>query len=351
MITPGHQPTDPHVLYRLRDGIYAADLLIVAVAELDLFTWLDGNPQARSGEICQQLDLDARAFDVMTTYLVSLGLLQRGAADSLRLTQLAADHLVATSPWDLRAYYASLRERPACLELLQVLRTGRPASWASAEARQDWSERLIEPAFAQRITAAMDARGRFLGPALAVALDGTAGAGRVLDVGGGSGIYACALLDRMPDMRAAVFECPPVDQAARQLLADRGYADRVDVIAGDMFTDPLPEGYDLHLFSHVLHDWGQEHVRHLIASSFAALPPGGWLVDHDAHIDGRKTGPRSVAEYSVLLMHSTPGKCWSVAELGDMLQEAGFSVVDCRSTTGDRSAVIARKPADDDDCS
>ena len=32
--------SDPTPLYRLRDGVYAADLLIVAVCDLDLFTWL-----------------------------------------------------------------------------------------------------------------------------------------------------------------------------------------------------------------------------------------------------------------------------------------------------------------------
>ena len=32
--------TDPTFLYRLRDGVYAPDLLIVAIAELDLFTRL-----------------------------------------------------------------------------------------------------------------------------------------------------------------------------------------------------------------------------------------------------------------------------------------------------------------------
>ena len=31
--------------------------------------------------------------------------------------------------------------------------------------------------------------------------------------------------------------------------------DRIDVVTGDMFTDPLPSGFDAHLYSHVLHDW------------------------------------------------------------------------------------------------
>jgi len=32
--------TDPTMLYRLRDGVYTPDFLNVAIAELDLFTWL-----------------------------------------------------------------------------------------------------------------------------------------------------------------------------------------------------------------------------------------------------------------------------------------------------------------------
>jgi hypothetical protein len=62
------------------------------------------------------------------------------------------------------------------------------------------------------------------------------------------------------------------------------------------------------------------------------------------HVNENKTGPLAAAEYSVFLMHSTPGKCWSTGELSLMLREAGFATVICRPTAGDRSAVIARKP-------
>ena len=85
-------------------------------------------------------------------------------------------------------------------------------------------------------------------------------------------------------------------------------------------------------------------MRQLLSASFAALQPGGWLVDHDTHINAGKTGPLPVAEYSVLLMHSTPGKCWSEDELAAFLQETGFVDVDCRPTAGDRTAIIARRP-------
>jgi 3-hydroxy-5-methyl-1-naphthoate 3-O-methyltransferase len=95
---------------------------------------------------------------------------------------------------------------------------------------------------------------------------------------------------------------------------------------------------------HVLHDWDESRVRRLLAASYAALSPGGWLVDHDAPINGDKSGPLPVAEYSDLVMHSTPGKCWSTGELGAMLAEIGFKLHDHGPTVADRAALIARKP-------
>jgi hypothetical protein len=335
--------TDPAPLYRIRDGVYAPDLLIVAVAELDLFSRLHERGGIGFQGLCDEFELDARAADVMVTYLVALGLLQRAPDGLIGVSRTAEDHLLAGSRYDLRAYFGSLRERPACVELLKVLRTGESAAWASAAAAQDWGARLDDLEFARRITAAMDARGAFLAPVLAEALSDVP-VRRVLDVGGSSGIYACALVDRNPYLHATVLERPPVDHAARMLLADRGYSERVDVITGDMFTDEWPAGSDLHLFSHVLHDWGETEIRQLFAASFAALSPGGWIVDHDTHINAEKTGPLPVAEYSVLLMHSTPGKCWSVGELAVFLEQTGFTDVACQPTAADRTAVLARKP-------
>jgi hypothetical protein len=42
-------------------------------------------------------------------------------------------------------------------------------------------------------------------------------------------------------------------------------------------------------------------------------------------------------------MHATPGKCWSTGELAAMMRDVGFTSVEYRPTTADRSAVIADK--------
>lgn len=145
-------------------------------------------------------------------------------------------------------------------------------------------------------------------------------------------------------MNAAVLEKPPVDDVARALIAQKGFSERVEVIGLDMFADDLPQGFDVHLWSHVLHDWGESDVRLLLSKSFESLNPGGMVVIHDARVNAEKTGPLPVARFSVLIMHSTRGKCYSVQEIGAFLEELGFQKLRFSETTGNRSVIIAVKP-------
>jgi acetylserotonin N-methyltransferase len=110
-----------------------------------------------------------------------------------------------------------------------------------------------------------------------------------------------------------------------------------------MFADVWPADFDVHLISNVLHDWDEPEVRTLLAKSHAALPRGGQLIVHDAHINADKTGPLHVAEYSALLMNITEGKCYSVREMQSYLNAAGFDWVDYQPTAVGRSFILARK--------
>ncbi len=332
---------DPLRIYRYRDGIYAVDLLNAAVVHLDFFTWLAAHP-ADKATICRELQLTDRPVDVMLTLFTANGFV-RPEKGVFHVTEVAREHLVQGSPWFLGPYFASLKDRPVTLDMVKVLRTDKPANWGSSKTEKEWTRAMEEPDFAERFTAAMDCRGIYLGRAVAHALN-TGGRTRLLDIAGGSGIYACAITAAHPRVHATVFEKSPVDKVAAQLIAARGYAERVSVQAGDMFNDAPPTGFDMHLFSNVLHDWDTPVVKRLLEKSFAALPAGGMLVIHDMHLDREKSGPLPVAEYSVILMHSTEGKCYSLGELDDLFRAVGFRDLQHRPTAADRSIVTAVKP-------
>jgi SAM-dependent methyltransferase len=332
--------TDPLEIYRLRDGFYAVDLLGAALVHFDLFTWLAEQPSDRAA-ICRELQIVERPTDVMLTLFTAMGLVEpKGGV--FHVSELAREHLVRSSPWFLGPYYAALKDRPVLQDFVSVLRTGRTANWGSFKDEKDWAKAMEDETFANHFTAAMDCRGMYLGPAVARKLE-CAGYTRLLDVAGGSGIYACAIVAKHPHLAATVFEKPPVDGVARRAIEKRGFRDRVSVTAGDMLKEEWPAGFDLHLISNVLHDWDEPIVKQLLAKSFRALKPGGMLVIHDAHLNETKSGPLPVAKYSALLMHSTEGKCYSLGEMRSCLAEAGFTGLTFVETAADRSIITARR--------
>jgi hypothetical protein len=99
----------------------------------------------------------------------------------------------------------------------------------------------------------------------------------------------------------------------------------------------------VHLFSNVLHDWDVPVVQQLLRASAEALMPGGLLIIHDAFLNAAKTGPLPMAGYSVLLMHVTQGRCYSVSEMAAWLVEAGFDTPSEVSSAAGRSALLARR--------
>jgi predicted O-methyltransferase YrrM len=278
----------------------------------------------------------------MLTLLKSLKLIEE-KDEIFSLTDLAKEHLTDSSPWTLGPYISSLKERPICRDMLRTLRTGKPASWGARKEEKEWALAMEEEDFAESFTAGMDSRGSHLAPALAKAID-LSQHRTLLDIAGGSGIYAAAITLEHPHISAAVFEKPPVDSIAETSIRKRNMSDKISVIAGDMFEDELPKGYDVHLFSNVLHDWGLSDVKRLLESSYGNLKRGGIVIVHDAHMNAEKDGPLPVAEYSVLLMFSTEGKCYSISEMETMLKETGFSNMRFIPTVAHRSAIMGKKP-------
>jgi len=334
--------TDPTNLYRYRDALYAEDLLIVGLVHLDFFSALAAEP-VNVADICQRHQLASRPADVLLTLFCAMGLIEL-KGDRFEVTLVAREHLVAASRWFLGPYYASLKDRPVVTDLLRVLRSGRPANWGSQADQLDWHQAMERPEFAQQFTEAMDCRGVFLAQALAKHLP-LESARSLLDIAGGSGIYACSFCAHFPGLRATVLEKPPVDRIAAGAIERRGLVNRVSVVAGDMLTEPLPGGHDVHLYSNVLHDWDVPVVRKLLARSFAALPAGGSLLIHDAFLNRDKSGPLHVAEYSVMLMHATQGRCYGVGELEGLLEETGFVGFQEYPGGAARGGLLARKPS------
>jgi SAM-dependent methyltransferase len=104
------------------------------------------------------------------------------------------------------------------------------------------------------------------------------GVRNVLDVGGGDGGIACALVRKYDNLQATVFNLPASADLARQRIARENLSSRVQVVEGNFLEDELPKGFDRVQFSRVLADWDPAVCQMLMHKSRAALNPGGSLV-------------------------------------------------------------------------
>ncbi len=112
-----------------------------------------------------------------------------------------------------------------------------------------------------------------------------------------------------------------------------------------MFTQRWPRGHDAHFFSNIFHDWSEDTCRLLASKSFEALPSGGHILLHEILMDDDGCGPLPAAAFSLLMLLGTRGKQYSLPELRQILEPAGFVDLEAARTGGGYySLVSARKP-------
>ncbi|AKB51428.1 hypothetical protein MSBRW_2175 [Methanosarcina barkeri str. Wiesmoor] len=109
---------------------------------------------------------------------------------------------------------------------------------------------------------------------------------KLLDIGGGHGLYAIAFSKLNEDLQAFVFDLQPVTGETRYFIEKYG-ASRVDTIPGDFFKDELGSGYDL-IFSS-FNPGGK--VPSLIPKLAEALNPGGVFVTRQMPDEKMKSSP------------------------------------------------------------
>jgi len=332
--------TDPTPIFELFRGAHATELLTAAVGHFGVFERLAARPLTQD-ELAATLQLSPRAAVVLFTALRAMQLLTTSDDGRLTLSPTAREHLLPDGAFYVGDYVGLAADAPGVVALVERLRTDRPASHEGTAFiyREGTPSAMEAEASARRLTLALAGRAKNVAPALAAAID-AAQATTLLDVGGGTGIYSIAMLQRHPQLRAVVFDRPEVLKVAGEMAAEYGVADRVELAAGDMFVDPLPGGMDLVLLSNVLHDWNVPECETLVRRSAAALRARGRVVIHDVFLNDAHDGPLPIALYSAALFTLTEGRAYSAAEYRAMLATAGLSAGDVLPTAVHCGALV-----------
>lgn len=147
----------------------------------------------------------------------------------------------------------------------------------------------------------------------------------LLDIGGGTGAMSIALCEKIPHLKATVFDLPENIEKAQEFVLESGLKNRIKCVAGDLTKDDLPHDFDIALLANLLAAFDAETNKKLFKKIYEQLPNegacliSGWILDED------KLAP----EISVLFC--LEDICWNAPDVErsfsvykDWLKKAGF---------------------------
>jgi 3-hydroxy-5-methyl-1-naphthoate 3-O-methyltransferase len=336
----------PEPIFQMATAYWVSKTLMAAV-EFELFTKISGRSVTLE-ELQEILVMAARPADVFATALVSLGLLSASkdgkGSRMFSNSPLSAAFLDRNRPSYMGDIVAMFDKRLYNMwdRLPQSLLENKPVGGSGQEIfDQARSNQATEQM--QKFTHAM--YGVSVGPAMALAKTFDFSKYKnLIDIGGGSGVYAIQAVQANPHLSAVVADLAAVCQVADEYIRRFDLQNRVKTQAIDFFKQDIPAGHDVALLSHILHDWSEEKDISLLKKIYRSLNSGGAVLISEWLLDDEKTGPVFPALMSMnMIIETEGGKNYSFAEISKMLAAAGFSNIEKRTLIGPASIVIGYK--------
>lgn len=326
-------------------GFWGSRVLLTAV-EMELFTTL-GERSMTGQALGEALELHPRGVRDFFDALVALGFLDReGSGAAARYSNTEETRLYLDK--SRTTYIGGILEMAGARlfrfwnDLGPALKTGRPQNEIK-HSQKPMFEVLYEDL--PRLEQFMDAmRGISAGNFQAFARKFDFAPYRTLcDVGGATGLLSSLVAKQHGHMQCTSFDLPAVEPIARKWIAKEGLSDRIAIVSGDFFRDPLPRA-EVITMGMILHDWNLDGKRHLIRLAYEALPENGAFVAIENLIDDdRRTNAFGLMMSLNMLIEFGDAFDFSGAEFWEWCREAGFRRYEVMHLAGPCSAAIAYK--------
>ncbi len=258
--------------------------LIATAYELGIFKVLRTPMSAEA--LAYKLGCNPELMPVFCKALLELGLLDNAEKQeenqeiTYRVSELGAAYLLEVSPFFQQHYFADrLKNVERWLRLSQIMKQG-----PEVFEKEPFFEEVVQ-------SMAENARCGILQETVKTVRENIdfKEIKKLLDLGGGHGLYAIAFSKLDEEVQAFVFDLPSVTQKTKEFIK-RYSASNVNVIPGDFFKDDIGEAYDL-IFSS-FNPGGK--VPALIPKIAEALNPGGIFVNRQVSDD--KVKPNAFLE-------------------------------------------------------
>lgn len=334
------EPKD-HLESEMRAFMHSS--VLIALAELDLATTIlrNGNSQS-AGQLAQLNACDPRGIAALLDSVAALGYLAKTGQGESAAYSVKPEYMELLDSESPRSFIPIIRHMGSIQrkwdQLAKSVKSGepRPAVASVLGAEEDRVSFIMG-----MNSVAMDRRDKVMDN-LATANAMPAKDAKILDVGGASGTYSEAFMDRLTDSTVTIFDLPVgVAQAKKRFGANK----RVKLVSGDFMIDPLPPGHDYAWVSAIIHQLSREESRDLYKKAHQALNSGGMIAIRDYIMDPQGLAPVEGALFGVNMLVCTPhGRVYRFDEIKEDLEAAGFGEVKLAVEDPGMSGVVtARK--------
>jgi hypothetical protein len=330
-------PVDDTTVWDAWLGLYQTPAISAAL-ELDIFEAL--KTPASTEALAERTGYTVRGLSALLGMLKCLKFVDRRDGN-WQLNQVSQSYMLKDSPYFWGPFFSYMATNLPLHDL--VVTNVRGTATGEGRPVEGWEGGQIDEELARQLTDFMHCHSIAPAVGLAKTCD-FSGVKKVLDVGGGSGCYVSSLAAENAQLRGTVMDLPTICRVAEEYIDRAGVADRVDAKAVDMFREDWPTGYDCHFYANVFHDWSLQTCAELAASSFRSLEPGGRICLQEMLLDDTGDGPIQPIAFSVLMCLGTKGQQFTLSQLKDILEAAGFEDVGAERSYGYYSLVTGYKP-------
>jgi acetylserotonin N-methyltransferase len=270
--------------------------------------------------------------DALVAILASLDVLQPIGDGRYRLSELAREYLLPESPYYVGAGLYWGYDKPL------------PDAFVKAPTGQ--SAISPPPVWPIPLRLRIQHSRNFASSVVAVGQAALDGVHHVVDIGGGSGVFAIPLALACPRLRVTLVERAEALPAIRAMLHEYGVLERVALVGMDVFADPwLFDGCDAIVLGNFFHASDNQECRCLATKSYEALVPGGQIWVHEVLLDESRDGPLLAALWNAnMAVRKQGARQRTASELAGVLAAAGFGGCRVSPTRAGFSLLTATKP-------
>ena len=146
-----------------------------------------------------------------------------------------------------------------------------------------------------------------------------------IDIGGGNGTLAAAILQANPHLRGIIFDLPEVIERTPLHLMPIEIADRCKAIGGDFFTS-VPAGGDVYLMKWIIHDWPDDRCVKILENCHKVMAKDARLLIVEMVMPEQATPSTPTVMWDLHMMVMLNGIERTEAEFRTLFSSAGFNL-------------------------